>query len=226
MPFSGPDLASGEKVITVKGGEVEEVAVINARMPLSSGVLEFRLIATLKDSEGNETFSHNTWKLWAVPRTSLASTTGLTTMLDSLTIARAQGGESLVVWLSQPDPRFTRAVPFWREAIHIFEQHVLWDRVPQPGFADLRFFSLATDFAIDLEKLQALLGSEAVLTPLWRRFDARQMYWTEYIVEARLGSGRLLFSTLRFAGGLGAQPDSLDTNPLGTWLLNSLLSLP
>lgn len=226
MPFSGPELASGEKVITVKGGEVEEVVVVNARMPLSSSLLEFRLMATLKDSLGRETLSHNTWKLWAVPRATLTSTTGLTSVLDSQTIARAQGGESLVVWLSQPDQRFTRAVPFWREAIHIFEQHVLWDRVPQPGFADLRFFSLATDFALDLEKLQTVLGPEAKLTPLWRRFDARQLYWTEYIVEARIGTGRLLLSTLRFAGGLGAQPDSLDTNPLGTWLLNSLLSLP
>lgn len=226
MPFSGPDLASGEKVITVGGGEVGEVAVINARMPLSSGLLEFRLMATLKDSEGRETLSHNTWKLWAVPRVSPASTNRLVSVLDPQTIARAQAGESLVIWLSQPDPRFTRAVPFWREAIHVFEQHLVWDRVPQPGFADLRFFSVATDSALDLEKLQTVLGPDASLTPLWRRFDARQMYWTEYIVEARIGTGRIFLTSLRFAGGLGAQPDTLDTNPIGSWLLDSLLSLP
>jgi hypothetical protein len=147
----------------------------------------------------------------------------LSSALTTDVLARVRSGESCVVWLRSPDPRFTRALPFWREAVHVFEPHPIWDQVPQPGFADMRFFSVATDFAIDTEKLADLLGPQAEIKPAWRRFDARQMFWTDYIVEAKIGSGRLIVTTLRFAGGLGVQPDSLETNPMGAWLLNNLL---
>jgi hypothetical protein len=97
--------------------------------------------------------------------------------------------------------------------------------VSHPGFADMRFFSIATDFAMDITALTALLGDTAQVTHMWRRFDARAMTWADYLVEARVGAGRLYITTLRFAGGLGAQPDTLDTNPIGAWTLRSLLQL-
>src|SRR5204862_4659853 len=63
------------------------------------------------------------------------------------------GGQG-VWWLTEPE-RMTRRLPFWREAIHVFELHPLWERMPQPGWADMRFFSVATDFALDLARLEA-----------------------------------------------------------------------
>jgi hypothetical protein len=129
----------------------------------------------------------------------------------------ARGGHA-VWWQAQPDERFTRTVPFWREAIHVFEPGALWDD------ADMRFFSVATDVALDLAALQAYLGPTALLRPVWRRFDARSLYWAEYLVGVQYGAGRLWVSSLRFEGGLGRQPEGFDANPLGAWLLAALLN--
>jgi hypothetical protein len=135
----------------------------------------------------------------------------------------AQAGGAGLVWLRRPDARFAQPVAFWREAIHVFAPHTLWERVPQPGYADLRFYGVATDFALDLRALQVLLGSQARCRPVWRRFDARQLTWAEYLVEVQVEAGLLLVSTLRFEGGLGRQPATFDANPMGSWLLASLL---
>jgi hypothetical protein len=56
-----------------------------------------------------------------------------------------------------------------------------------------------------------------------RRLDARQFILTDYLVEARVGSGRLIASTLRFTGGLGDQPVGLSAHLAGRWLLYNLL---
>jgi hypothetical protein len=135
------------------------------------------------------------------------------------------GVDKALVWLTQPDARITRGMPFWREAIHTFEPHRLWSRVPQPGFADMRFYSVATDFALELAGLQGRLGSDARCRPVWRRFDARALTWAEYVIDVEYGAGRLRVTSLRLVGGLGRQPASLDTNPWGGWVLASLLDL-
>lgn len=83
----------------------------------------------------------------------------------------------------------------------------------------MRFFGIATDLALDTAVVRALLPVDAEVCEVWRRFDARLLTWHAYLIEARIGSGRLFFSTLRFAGGAGAQPDSFATNPLGAWML-------
>jgi hypothetical protein len=231
--LSGPDLASGSVVIDAPAGEVLQAAVVQARMPLSDGLVELRLTAALKDSTNARVLARNVWKLWAVPRVSppgdsppqAASGAGaaLATALTGDVIQAVRSGAFVTVWLKSPDSRFTLELPFWREAIHVFDPHPLWDAVPHPGFADMRFLSVATGFAIDLARLADLLGPAARLKTLWRRFDARKMLWTEYVVEAGLGSGRLLLTSLRFEGGLGAQPDTLATNPMGAWLLQTLM---
>ena len=96
----------------------------------------------------------------------------------------------------------------------------------------MRFFSVATDFAVDTASLTGFLRKHCLcefnlleINPVWRRFDARAMTWLEYVVEVRYGRGRLLISTLRFAGGLGQQPNTLTDNPMGCRLLNRLFEL-
>jgi hypothetical protein len=148
----------------------------------------------------------------------------LTTTLTPPLLERVRHGGRAVLWQREPDARFTRSVPFWREAIHVFEPHPLWDRVPHPGYADMRFFSVASDLALDLASLQALLGPEAACQPIWRRFDARSLYWAEYLVAVQYGRGRLWITSLSLKGGLGRQPDGFDTNPMGAWLLAQLLT--
>ena len=143
--------------------------------------------------------------------------------LDEALLAEVRQGRHALLWQATHDDRFTRSLPFWREAIHIFPNHVLWTRLPHPQYADMRFFSVASDVAIDLNRLSVLIGAEC--ESVWRRFDARQMFWSEYIVEAKIGAGRLIVSTLKHEGGLGCQPETFETNPMGSFLLASLLAM-
>ncbi len=147
----------------------------------------------------------------------------LTSELSDELLRHAHAGGRGVLWQAQPDTRFTRTLPFWREAIHVLEPHPFWACVPHADYADMRFFSIANDVALDLGRLQALLGPEAVCRPVWRRFDARGLYWAEYLVDVQYGAGRLWVTSLRFEGGLGRQPEGFDANPLGAWMLANLL---
>ena len=132
------------------------------------------------------------------------------------------GGRALL-WQRHPDTAYTRTLPFWREAIHAFEPHPLWDRAPVGPHADMRFFSVAGDLVLDLESLRQRLGPAANIRPVWRRFDARSLFWAEYVVDVQYGAGRLLASSLNFEGGLGHQPTGFDQNPMGAWLFASLI---
>lgn len=205
-----------ENVPGVEAGCVGELGVLRMDLPHSGKPVELELRIMVGEVS-------NAWRLWAVPRVSLSETrqTLIVSELTNGVLDQVRAGASAVLWQTQPDPRLTRSLPFWREAIHVFEPHPLWERVPHADHADMRFFSVATDLAFDRAALQSVLGVD--LTPIWRRFDARQMLWAEYLAEAHLGAGRLLLTTLRLAGGLGYQPDTLDTNPWGAWILASLL---
>ncbi|MGQ0601693.1 MAG: hypothetical protein ACT4QE_08365, partial [Anaerolineales bacterium] len=179
-------------------------------------------------------------------------------LTDAL-IARVNDGARVLLWLTQPDSRFTVSVPFWRWSIHVFEPHPLWDSapqsgerealrasqaqaslapVPQAGHADMRFYSVATDFALDTVRLAEVWaerdspspfgrggwGVRAALRAIWRRFDALQLTWADYVVEIALGRGHLLATTLRLEGGLGSQPVTFQTNPMGAWLLAAFVN--
>ncbi len=146
--------------------------------------------------------------------------------LSAMLLTTVSSGRDAVLWQTQPDRRYTRRLPFWREAIHVFMPHALWSLVPQPGHADMRFFSVATDMALDMGALKSLLGPTAQCRPIWRRYNARSLTWADYIIEVQYGSGRLFVSSLRFEGGLGCQPEGFDANPWGAWVLASLLHSP
>jgi hypothetical protein len=151
----------------------------------------------------------------------------VTDALTSEVLERVRAGGQGVLWLRRPDERFTRMLPFRREAIHHFAPHPLWAHVfsqPRSAHADLRFFSVATDFALDEAALQAHLEAEAQCRPVWRRFDARQMTWAAYLVAVQYGAGWLWVTSLRFEGGQGSQPAGFEANPWGAWLLARLLS--
>jgi hypothetical protein len=112
--------------------------------------------------------------------------------------------------------------PFWREVINLIYTHPVWEGFPQRGYTDLQFYSLATDYALDSERLAALPGVDA-LTPILRRMDARLFTLAEYLVELRVGAGVALASTLRFAGGAGDQVQGLEANIAGRHLLEQML---
>ena len=211
---------------------VEDVSVLALSVSLVEGANQIRASLLAIDKCLCET----RWDLLSISpaaRThALAQVAALPSQIDAALLSDVSAGASAIVWLPAVHSSFTHPMPFWRESIHVFQPHPFWEHVPQDGFADMRFFSVATDFAIDLVKLHGwiehncLCENNAIeLTPIWRRFDARAMVWHDYLVEVRVGRGRLFISTLRFAGGLGQQPHGLEDNPMGCLLLSRLLDL-
>ncbi len=129
-----------------------------------------------------------------------------------------------VLLLQQGDgPLPSRRGPFWREAIHLFPDHPLWQTFPHRGYADLQFFGLATDVMLDAARLDEAVSGVTQIRPLMRRLDAREFLVTEYLLEAQVGSGLLLACTLRLQGGVGAQPSGVHHNVAGSYLLWAML---
>lgn len=226
-------LAKAPYITSVPGGEVVELATCHLPGVTPNedaiSVQELRFNATFGTLDGIRSSIENAWRLWQVPHRTRCLQAIQRGRIENRLTDRLRhsifAGEKAVIWLDAPDERFTQPMPFWREAIHVFRSHPLWSRLLNPPYADMRFYSVANDYAIDSIALANYLGSSARVTPVWRRFDARRMTWADYIVEVAYGEGRFIMSTLRFAGGSGYQPDSLATNPIGAWILKSLLEL-
>jgi hypothetical protein len=108
--------------------------------------------------------------------------------------------------------------PFWREAIKLLYNHPVMDAFPHCGYADLQFYGLAGDYALETT------GWADAVQPLLRRLDARQFTLLDYLCEGRIGEGRVIASTLRFGGGSGDQPLGLRRSPAGRYLLAQLLA--
>jgi hypothetical protein len=115
------------------------------------------------------------------------------------------------------------AMPFWREAMRLFEPHGSWRDFPHERRTDLCFYGLAADAAFDIGKVRAALGPEAQVEQVLTRVDARSYLLHAYTLAVRLGSGVLLLTTLRPQGGLGDQPSGLRRHVAGAYLLRGWL---
>lgn len=120
-------------------------------------------------------------------------------------------------------PLPVRRTSFWREALKLFPDHPLWTRFPVAGFADMQFFGLATDASIIASRINEVLPDATDIRPIMRRLDARYFDISEYLVEARVGAGRLLACTLRLQGGAGGQPWGPRRQVAGHFMLWALL---
>ncbi len=112
-------------------------------------------------------------------------------------------------------------LPFWRESVHLFYPHPLWKRLGAIQHADERLFAFSTDRALRREWSQ--IDPYAVWESIWQRVDARTGYLTDYLAEVRLDKGRMLVTTLHFAGWLGDTPVSLRYHPAGQYWLAQML---
>ena len=112
-------------------------------------------------------------------------------------------------------------LPFFREAMRLFEDHASWGSFPHEKTTDFLFYGLASDCAFEPEALSQVLG--APLTPILTRVDARSSALHAYVCEAQVGAGRLLLTTLRPYGGLGDQPSGLKRAVCGVALLRAWL---
>jgi len=114
-------------------------------------------------------------------------------------------------------------MPFWREAVKLIEPHAAWGDFPHDGFTDLQFFGMAADAAIDTAQIRATgeaADGTSPVSPILRRVDARTVAVHDYAAEVRWGAGRLIVSTLRFAGGLGHQAVGIRRNTAAAYLLS------
>ena len=144
------------------------------------------------------------------------------TLDDDLRAYLREGGRVLLV--QQGDrPLPAVAVPFWRESLKLIADHPVMNAFPHDGYADVQFYGLATDWAFEADALREALPDATAIRPLMRRLDARQFTLAEYLIEAEVGRGQLIASTLRFQGGLGDQPVSLGSSLAGRWLLGRLI---
>ncbi len=134
-------------------------------------------------------------------------------------------GGGRAVLLAQPHAGLpTQAVPFWRESIKLLYPHALLAQFPHQGYADLQFYHLATDYAFDMRRFNQHLAGLVTAQPIIQRLDARLFTLLEYMVEARVGQGHLLATTLRLAGGAGDQARGLRASPAGHFLLAQMIA--
>ncbi len=132
------------------------------------------------------------------------------------------GGRAL--YLQQGNgPLPVKRCPFWREAVKLFYPHPTWQCFPHQGFTDMQFFGIASDCAIQTDQLEAALPGISEIQPVLRRLDAREFLVSDYILEARIGKGRLLICTLRLQGGAGYQPFGWQRNVAGAALLRAMM---
>lgn len=144
--------------------------------------------------------------------------------LSEAALAYLRGGGRVLLLQHGPRPLPAAPRPFWREGIKLIQPHPVWEEFPHEGFVDLQFYGLATDWVFAPNALTNVLPDLTGYRPLLRRLDARQFDVSDYLFEAQVGKGRLIASTLRFEGGLGDQPLSLDHHLAGRWLLDRLLA--
>ncbi len=128
------------------------------------------------------------------------------------------GGQAVLLeqGAGEPGPLPVVAMPFWREAIRICEEHPAWGNFPQDGWAALQFLACATDRALDY-------SAYPDTTPIFLRIDTRTAATHAYIAERKLGAGRVIITTLRLYGGHGEQPMGIANSPAALWLLGCLV---
>jgi hypothetical protein len=146
----------------------------------------------------------------------------ITSALDADVLAYLRAGGSALLAQQGAGPLPAIEQPFWREAIRIPHAHPALDAMPHDGMIGLPFYGLATDWALRRDTLNAVPDA-AEVRPVITRLDARLFIRTEYMLEARVGQGRLIATTLRFGGGLGDQPLGLRDHLAGRWLLLNLI---
>ena len=174
---------------------------------------------TLDETADEIPFSRRVDSISDCPTTSIIVAT---TWNDALRSHLSRGGKVLV-WQGGAGPFPSVRGPFWREGVKLFPKHPVWEDFPHQGFADMQFFGLATDIMLDGAELGAQLPGAPEVRPIMRRLDARTFAMHEYLVEASAGKGVLIVTSLRFQGGIGAQPSGLKRNVSGHVLYRNVL---
>lgn len=166
--------------------------------------------------------------LWEVARFADRPDAGtkilISTVLNRDVLDYLRAGGATLLWQTGERPLPAVSGPFWRGGTRLIADHPVMEALPHAGFVDMQFYGLATPWILDTGRLAEALPGLEDFRWLLRRLDNGQFTVGDYLVEARIGAGRLFATTLRMQGGLGDQPAGLRFNLAGRWLLSRLLS--
>ncbi|WP_161410407.1 glycoside hydrolase family 2 protein [Paenibacillus silvestris] len=239
--------------VVVHTGEVREIGVLEIAAPEVETPSAVTLRATLTmASTSDEAPVCNAWTLWVYPKPALTLEeqsmlvlddpfhvfAGLSTIYPGIRTQTGlqdntrvvitsqllpehesfmeQGGKVLFVQRSQYGPFALKQLSFSRESLQLFHDHPVMNRYPHEGHTSLSMFGLATDTVFDYASLPAH-------QPLMERLDARLFERAGYMFESAQGQGTLIATTLRFEGGLGAQPQGIVNNTGARYLLDTTI---
>jgi len=234
-------VAEGRAVVKLGQGELREIALAEFALPQVESPSTLTIKAELHLGTVQ---TRNSWPLWCFPdpwrglgpvalydpedrfaslRTLLTVDAAAPVLLSTSWTRDVEayvrgGGRAVLLAAVGPLPQNAslQPMPFWREAVKLIEPHPAWGDFPHEGWADLQFFGMATDLAIDTARVPGC-------KPILRRVDARTMAVHDYAAEVTLGAGTLVMSTLRFGGGLGRQPVDITRNTAAAYLLSRWL---
>ncbi len=232
---------SGREIVNISDTSPTEIARIALTVPEISNAQEWRLQVSL------EGICENQWSVWFYPvqtdllrDVTIYDPSGgfavnaavfapqsdyvlLTTVFTEQVRKWVAAGGRAILLAEQGGGLPVSGVPFWRESIKLLYKHPLLAEFPHQGYADLQFYHLATDHALDTAQLTAVIPELKQITPIIQRLDARLFTLSDYLIELKIGSGTLLASTLHFNGGAGDQVNGLDSNPAGQFLLGKMV---
>ena len=153
------------------------------------------------------------------PLTATKNENTITTNLTPAHIAAAKSGAT-VIWLVRDGRSAPR--PFFREAAYLWPEDARSSAFFE-GDVWPRLWAVAGDRTLSAN-LASELGANQEFVHL-RRVDTRTYEELSVLSEFRVGSGRIIATTLRPEGGLGAQPAGITNNPMGVRLMRMLMKL-
>jgi hypothetical protein len=239
----GQEMASGS--FPVKGELTPGLAplgVLEFSLPEVSSCTRMNLCLSWQLKRGTVA---NAWTLWVHssrfldlvrrvhlhdPRGALRMLTGLEGEEDSTLWVAADLDETVrnrlkadrAVFLVQNSeyPLETKPLPFWREGIHLKQNHPLAEEFPFQDGGGEELLSLTGDLFFT----GALSGTGIeAMVPILSRLDLHSDNFslTHSLVELKGFPGRCLATTLRLAGGLGNLPLGLKNNLAGQAVIAS-----
>lgn len=142
----------------------------------------------------------------------------ITTLITPAVRAYVEAGGRALLMQQEDGVLPVRRVAFWREGVLRQYDHEIVRPLKREMYCDeLRYFSMTATSAIETDKLAERGFGDA--RPILRRYDCREWYASDYMLECTLGSGRMVATTLRLQGGMGKQAPFIANNPGAVYLL-------
>jgi hypothetical protein len=225
----------GETAVTLDDAAAgpRQIAEFTLKFPDASAPHIGSLRVWLEHDVGSLT---NAWPMFVYPPMTRPLWTGEAAAIDKVLLTprwtsdlarQVADGAHVICLPASSDELPTQALPFWRESVTLIQPHPIWSTFPQRGLTEMQFYSLASDRTLDRAALADLLsdqsGADVTLQPVFSRLDARLFRLTDYVLEAQIGAGRALFSTLSHGAGRGDQSVSPASNLAGQALLRAWL---